>query len=113
MKEDIEGEGAEERIRLLNDVDEISERMSDCMDEWERAHKDNLEKRNGAKRILDQLEPEMMEMAFGFGRNVCEDLRLYLGKAREMLDRPVNEWDDDWNELISDCDQIEKDMHSI
>lgn len=113
MKEDIEGEGAEERLRLLNDVDEISERLSACRDEWEREHKDNQEKRKGAKVVIDQLEPEMMEMAFEFGRDVCEDLRLYLGKARELLDRPASDWGDDWLDLIADCDQIEKDMHTL
>jgi|GEM_PF-6940332 len=113
MRDDIEGEGAEEKLRLLNDVDEISERMTECKDEWDRSHKDIPEKRKGAKIIIDQLEPEMMEMAFEFGRDVCEDLRLYLGKARELLDRPVSEWEEEWQELVADCDQIEKDMHTL
>lgn len=111
--EELEGEGAEERMRLLNDVDEISERLFECKDEWDRTHHDNENKRQGARKIIDQLEPEMMEMAFGFGRDVCEDLRLYLGTARELLDRPVEEWQEEWNELIAECDQIEKDMHTI
>lgn len=110
---DLEGESAEERMRLLNDVDEISERLSECRDEWVRSHYDNPTKRRGAKLIIDRLEPEMMEMAFDFGKDVCQDLRLYLGKAKELLDRPVNEWGSEWEELIAECDQIEIDIHEL
>lgn len=110
---DIDEEGPDGKIRLLNDLDEISARLSDCKDEWDRTHIDNVNKRKGARRIIDQLEPEMMEMAFGFGRDVCKDLRLYLGTARELLDRSVDEWQDEWNDLLAECDQVEKDMHRL
>ena len=109
---DIEGEDAEEKMRLLNDVDEISDRLSDCIDEWQKTTKDQPLKRKDTLRVLDLLEPEMMELSLEFGREVTHDLRLFVGKARELLDRPVDEWGADWTELIADCDQFEKDMHS-
>lgn len=108
----MEIDGEEDKIRLLNDVDEISDRLTDCVDEWKKTTKDHPEKREDTLRILDLLEPEMMELSLEFGRDITHDLRLFVGSARELLEKPVNDWGSKWNDLIAECDQFEKDMHS-